>query len=50
MPTERKVIVTGGAGLVGQNLIQRLSKRGYSRIVAIDKHPANTTTLAKAKS
>ena len=47
MPTERKIIVTGGAGLVGQNLIQRLSKRGYSRIVAIDKHPANTTTLAK---
>ena len=47
MPTERKIIVTGGAGLVGQNLIQRLSKRGYSRIVAIDKHPANTATLAK---
>ena len=47
MPTDRKIIVTGGAGLVGQNLIQRLSKRGYSRIVAIDKHPANTATLAK---
>ncbi len=47
MPTERKIIVTGGAGLVGQNLIQRLSKRGYGRVVAIDKHPANTTTLAK---
>ena len=47
MPTERKIIVTGGAGLVGQNLIQRLSKRGYSRIVAIDKHPANTATLVK---
>ena len=47
MPTESKIIVTGGAGLVGQNLIQHLSKRGYSRIVAIDKHPANTATLAK---
>ena len=47
MPTERKIIVTGGAGLVGQNLIQRLSKRGYSRIVAIDKHPTNTATLGK---
>jgi nucleoside-diphosphate-sugar epimerase len=47
MATERKIIVTGGAGLVGQNLIQRLTGRGYSRIVAIDKHPANTKTLAK---
>ena len=47
MSTERKIIVTGGAGLVGQNLIQRLTKRGYSRVVAIDKHPANTATLAR---
>ena len=47
MSTERKIIVTGGAGLVGQNLIQRLTKRGYSQIVAIDKHPANTATLAR---
>ena len=47
MSTERKIIVTGGAGLVGQNLIQRLAERGYSRIVAIDKHPANTATLAR---
>ena len=47
MSIERKIVITGGAGLVGQNLIQRLTKRGYSRIVAIDKHPANTTTLGK---
>jgi nucleoside-diphosphate-sugar epimerase len=45
--TERKIIVTGGAGLVGQNLIERLTTRGYSHIVAIDKHPANTATLAR---
>jgi nucleoside-diphosphate-sugar epimerase len=45
--SERKIIVTGGAGLVGQNLIQRLIKRGYSSIVAVDKHPANTATLAR---
>ena len=50
MSTERKIIVTGGAGLVGQNLIQRLTKRGYSQIVAIDKHPANTATLGETKS
>jgi nucleoside-diphosphate-sugar epimerase len=47
MSIERKIIVTGGAGLVGQNLIPRLSARGYARIVAIDKHAANTATLAR---
>jgi uncharacterized protein YbjT (DUF2867 family) len=47
MSTEQKIVVTGGAGLVGQNLIQRLSGRGYERIVAIDKHPSNTATLAR---
>ena len=50
MPTERKIIVTGGAGLVGQNLIQRLSERGYSRIVAIDKHPANARNACEIES
>ncbi|MDB5448967.1 MAG: NAD-dependent dehydratase, partial [Phenylobacterium sp.] len=38
------VIVTGAAGLVGQNLIVRLKARGY-RVVGIDKHPANTARL-----
>ena len=47
MSIERKIIVTGGAGLVGQNLIPRLTARGYTRIVAIDKHPANTATLER---
>jgi nucleoside-diphosphate-sugar epimerase len=47
MSIERKIIVTGGAGLVGQNLIPRLTARGYTHIVAIDKHPANTATLAR---
>jgi nucleoside-diphosphate-sugar epimerase len=47
MATESKIVVTGGAGLVGQNLIQRLTTRGYRRIVAIDKHPVNTATLAR---
>jgi nucleoside-diphosphate-sugar epimerase len=47
MSEERKIVITGGAGLVGQNLIRRLTRRGYSRIVAIDKHPANTATLAR---
>lgn len=36
-----KIVVTGAAGLVGQNLVPRLKARGHE-IVAIDKHPANT--------
>ena len=38
------VVVTGAAGLVGQNLIPRLKARGH-RIVGVDKHPANTAKL-----
>lgn len=47
MSAQRKIIVTGGAGLVGQNLIQRLVARKAGDIVAIDKHPANTALLRK---
>ncbi len=42
-----KIVVTGAAGLIGQNLIVRLKQRGYRAIVAIDKHPANTQTLRR---
>jgi nucleoside-diphosphate-sugar epimerase len=38
---DRKVILPGGAGLVGQNLIARLQARGYTNIVVIDKHKSN---------
>jgi nucleoside-diphosphate-sugar epimerase len=41
----RKIVVTGAAGLVGQNLIARLRQRGEYHIVAIDKHKANARTL-----
>jgi len=44
---EKKFVITGAAGLVGQNLIPRLQSRGYNNIVAIDKHPTNTTILKK---
>jgi nucleoside-diphosphate-sugar epimerase len=40
-----KVVVTGAAGLVGQNLIPRLFAKGFTDIVAIDKHPTNTAIL-----
>ncbi|OYX15151.1 MAG: NAD-dependent dehydratase [Rhizobiales bacterium 32-66-8] len=39
-----KIVVTGAAGLVGQNLVPRLKARGYE-IVAIDKHSANVKTF-----
>jgi len=42
-----KIAVTGGAGLVGQNLIPRLKARGFTDVVAIDKHPANTAILRR---
>jgi nucleoside-diphosphate-sugar epimerase len=40
-----RVAITGAAGLVGQNLIPRLKARGYTDIVAIDKHPTNIAIL-----
>ena len=45
MSSQNKIVITGGAGLVGQNLIIRLKQRGFSQIVAVDKHPTNTSTL-----
>jgi nucleoside-diphosphate-sugar epimerase len=47
MSKDQKIIITGGAGLVGQNLIVRLKREGFTNIVAIDKHPTNTATLRK---
>jgi nucleoside-diphosphate-sugar epimerase len=40
-----KIVVTGSAGLVGQNLIIRLKQNGRNEIVAIDKHAANLRVL-----
>ena len=52
--SEPKIVVTGAAGLVGQNLIPRLyaagwsnGARGSSNIVALDKHPSNVATLRR---
>lgn len=47
--TERsdKIVITGAAGLVGQNLIVELKSRGYSNLVAIDKHAHNLRILAE---
>lgn len=43
--TDRKIILFGGAGLVGQNLVARLKARGYSDIVVLDKHRTNLGIL-----
>jgi len=43
----KKIVVTGAAGLVGQNLVLLLREQGYERIVAIDKHTKNLHTVTK---
>jgi nucleoside-diphosphate-sugar epimerase len=42
-----KLVLPGGAGLVGQNLIARLLHRGYKSITVIDKHRSNIHVLKK---
>jgi nucleoside-diphosphate-sugar epimerase len=42
-----RIVITGAAGLVGQNLIQRLVKAGARDIVAIDKNRSNSQVLAQ---
>lgn len=42
---DTRVVLPGGAGLVGQNLAVRLVERGYSDIVVIDKHRNNLLSL-----
>ncbi len=41
----RKILITGAAGLVGQNIIARLKGVEGLEIVGIDKHPSNTALL-----
>lgn len=40
-----KIVLTGAAGLVGQNLIVELKAQGYSHLIAIDKHAHNLGIL-----
>ena len=44
-----KLILPGGAGLVGQNLVARLIEKGYSNIVVLDKHRANIEVLKRVQ-
>ena len=47
MDTQKKIILPGGAGLVGQNLVARLKDRGYRNIIVLDKHPTNVDILRR---
>ena len=42
-----KIVLTGAAGLVGQNLLVELKAQGYTNLVAIDKHEYNLGILRK---
>lgn len=44
-----KVILPGGAGLVGQNLVARLKEKGFQNIVVLDKHRANIEVLKQVQ-
>lgn len=43
----QKIILPGGAGLVGQNLVARLKAKGYSNMVVLDKHRPNLEVLRR---
>ena len=40
-----KIVLCGGAGLVGQNLVHILIESGYTNITVIDKHERNLQIL-----
>lgn len=42
---QQKIILPGGAGLVGQNLIVHLKQKGYHNLVVLDKHAENLKIL-----
>ena len=44
-----KIVLPGGAGLVGQNLVARLKARGYTNITVLDKHRANLAVLRQVQ-
>lgn len=46
---DKRIVLPGGAGLVGQNLVARLKARGYTDIVVLDKHRANLAVLKQVQ-
>lgn len=47
MSKAHKIIIPGGAGLVGQNLVAHLKRNGYKNLVVLDKHKKNLDILKK---
>lgn len=46
---KEKIILCGGAGLVGQNLVARLQSKETAEIVVLDKHRANLKILKQVQ-
>ena len=44
---DAKIVLTGAAGLVGQNLVVELKAQGYTNLVAIDKYEYNLGILRR---
>ncbi|MDO9521750.1 MAG: NAD-dependent epimerase/dehydratase family protein [Pseudohongiella sp.] len=44
-----RIVLPGGAGLVGQNLVARLRAQGYNNIVVLDKHMDNLEVLRRVQ-
>ncbi len=42
-----KIVLLGGAGLVGQNLVVQLKDEGFANLTVVDKHPSNVAVLRK---
>jgi len=49
MKKNMKIILPGGAGLVGQNLVASLLEKGYNNIIVLDKHRKNLEILRKTQ-
>jgi uncharacterized protein YbjT (DUF2867 family) len=47
MKSADTIVLFGAAGLVGQNLVGLLKQAGFTKLVCIDKHPANTAILQR---
>lgn len=50
MMSEQKIVIPGGAGLVGQNLVAHLKRKGYKNLVVLDKHQKNLNILKELHS
>ncbi len=42
-----KIILPGGAGLVGQNLVAQMKAKGWTNIVVLDKHSHNVAIMRR---